>query len=81
MNTATIKADILSSLRKGLLSVIREELKSALAKDFELLKKEIIDVKTKIANNTADIRTEVEQVQANVKAVEDGLSERESLIC
>lgn len=56
------------------MSVIRQELKNALAKDFELLKKEIIDVKTEIANNTAAIRTEVEQVQANVKAVEDGLS-------
>ena len=31
-------------------------------------------MKTKIVNNTAAIRTEVEQVQANVKTVEDGLS-------
>ena len=38
------------------------------------MKKEIIDMKTEIANNTAAICTEVEQVQANVKAVEDGLS-------
>lgn len=74
MNAATIKADILSSLRKEISSVIREELKSALAKDFESLKKEMIDLKTEIANNTAAIRTEVEQAQANVKAVEDGLS-------
>ena len=53
MDTATIKADIFSSLRKEISSVIREELKSALVKDFESLKKEIIDVKTEIANNTA----------------------------
>ena len=74
MNTATIKADILSSLTKEISSVIREELKNALANDFESLKKEMIDVKTEIAKNTAAIRTEVEQAQANVKAVEDGLS-------
>lgn len=72
MDTATIKADVLSSLRKDISSV--KELKSALAEDFEWLKQEIKDVKTEIANNTAAIRTEVEPVKANMKAVEVGLS-------
>lgn len=74
MDTATMKADILSSLRKDTLSVIREELKSAQVEDFELLKKEIKDVKTELANNTAAIHTEAEHVKANMKAVEVGLS-------
>ena len=60
LDTATIKADILSSLRIDISSVFREELKSALAENFESLKKELIDMKTEIANNTTAIRKEVE---------------------
>lgn len=74
VDNATIKADILSSLRKDTSSIIREELKSALAEDFESLKREIEDVKTKIADNTAAICTEIKHVKANMKDVEVGLS-------
>lgn len=74
MDIASVQADILSSLRKEISSVIRQELKSALAEDFDSLTKEIKAVKTEIANNTAAIRTEIEQVKAHVKTVEAGLS-------
>lgn len=74
MNIASVKADILSSLRKEISSVIREELKCALAEEFNSLAKEIKAVKTEIVNNTAAIRTEVEQVKSHVETVEAGLS-------
>uniref|UniRef100_A0A3P8T1M0 L1 transposable element RRM domain-containing protein n=1 Tax=Amphiprion percula TaxID=161767 RepID=A0A3P8T1M0_AMPPE len=74
MDIASVKADILSSLRKEISSVIREELKSTLAEEFDSLTKEIKAVKTEIVNNTAAIRTEIEQMKAHVKTVEAGLS-------
>lgn len=41
MDIASVKADILASLRGDISTIIREELKSALAGDFEALQKEI----------------------------------------
>lgn len=73
MDIASVKTDILS-LREDISSVIREELKNALAEDFELLKREITGVKTEITDNTTVVCVEIVHVRANVKAVEERLS-------
>lgn len=75
MDVTRIKTDILEPLRKDIASIIKEEIKNALADDFATLRKEIQDVKMEINNNTAAIRAEVDQVKANVVAVEKGLSD------
>lgn len=74
MDTVAVKADILSSLKKDISTVIRQELKNALADDFEALRADIKAVKSEIAKNTAAIRTEIDHVKDNVRAVEEGLS-------
>ena len=65
---------MLSSLRKDISAVVREELKSALADDFESIKREMMAVRSEIANNATAIHAELEHVKANVGAVEGGLS-------
>lgn len=74
MDTEAVKADILSSLRKDISTVIRQELKTALADDFGALRADIKAVRSEIANNTTAIRTEIDRVKSDVRAVEDGLS-------
>lgn len=74
MDTTSIKADILSSLRKDISTAIREELKNTLADDFESIKRELMAVRSEIANNATAIYAELEHVKANVGAVEEGLS-------
>lgn len=75
MDPTAMKTDILQSLRKDLATIIKEEMKNALADDFATLRKEIQDVKTEINNDTSAIRAEVDHVKANVVAMEEGLSE------
>lgn len=69
-----VKADILASLRGDLSIIIREEFKNALAGDFEALQKEMKAIRTEIAGGMAAMRTEIDQVKANVRVVEEGLS-------
>ncbi|XP_038154320.1 uncharacterized protein LOC119791981 [Cyprinodon tularosa] len=74
MDITSIKADILSSLRKDISVVIREELRTVLAEDFESIKRELIAVRSEIANNTTAIHAELDHMKSNVGAVEKGLS-------
>uniref|UniRef100_A0A8C5FZK1 L1 transposable element RRM domain-containing protein n=1 Tax=Gouania willdenowi TaxID=441366 RepID=A0A8C5FZK1_GOUWI len=74
MDATAIKTDILVSIRQDISTIIKQEIKDAMADHFESLKREIQDVKTEINSNTAAIRAELEQVKANVRSVEDGMS-------
>lgn len=74
MNVEAIKADILTSLRAEISTVIREEFKRALADNFEALATELRAVKAEIASNTATMRTEIAHVKSIVKDMEVGLS-------
>lgn len=74
MDVASVKADVLASLRVDISTIMREELKSAFAEDFEALRKEMKAVRTEIADGMAAIRTEIDHVKANVRVVEEGLS-------
>uniref|UniRef100_A0A3Q1ENL4 L1 transposable element RRM domain-containing protein n=1 Tax=Acanthochromis polyacanthus TaxID=80966 RepID=A0A3Q1ENL4_9TELE len=74
MDITAIKTDILESLRNDIATIIKEEMKNALAEDFATLRKEIQEAKMEINSNTSAIRAEVDNVKANVSAVEEGLS-------
>ena len=74
LDMADLKLQILHSIKGDITTVIREELKSALADDFNFIKTELQAVRNEIANNIAATRTEIDQVKATVKEVESGLS-------
>lgn len=74
MDTVDLKADILSSLRADISTVIRTELKEALAGDFDLIRNELKEVKAEIVNNTTAIRSEVDKMKATITDMETGLS-------
>ena len=74
MDTSALKSEILLSLEAEISAVIKTELKNALTEDFDFLKSELQVVKTEIRNSTTTLHTEIDNVKANVKEVEDGLS-------
>uniref|UniRef100_A0A669E9G4 L1 transposable element RRM domain-containing protein n=1 Tax=Oreochromis niloticus TaxID=8128 RepID=A0A669E9G4_ORENI len=74
MDVADLKTDIITSLRQDIATIIQQEVRSALADSFDSLKRDIQDVKAEINSNTTAIRAELDQVRANVKSVEAGLS-------
>lgn len=74
MDIAGLKSEILLSLKADISAVIKSELKSALAEDFDFLKNELKAVKTEIINNSAGLNSEIDQVKVSIKEVEGGLS-------
>ena len=72
MATEQLEANILSSLRGEISQIIREELKCALAEDYEA-QSELRAVRSEMTNNTTAIRVEVECVKADIHEVKDGL--------
>lgn len=74
MDVADLKAEILTALKTDIDMLLRSELKSALAEDFENIKSELQAVKTELANNTAAIRSDVETMKTTVAHMEQGLS-------
>ncbi|KAL0148812.1 hypothetical protein M9458_055821, partial [Cirrhinus mrigala] len=74
MDTENWKADILASLKEDISVVIRAELKNALSEDIGFLKNELKGVKSEIANNTAAIRTEMDNMKTALRDVEEGVS-------
>lgn len=74
MDVEVLKSEILLSLKADISAVIKSELKNALADDFEMLKNELKEVKTEIINNTAALKSEIDQVKVSIKEVEGGLS-------
>ncbi|KAI3359958.1 hypothetical protein L3Q82_013837, partial [Scortum barcoo] len=69
-----LKAEILHDLKADISTVIKSELKKALSEDFSFLKSELQAVKNEIQSCTAALYGEVDQVRAEVKEVQDGLS-------
>lgn len=57
-----LKAEILSSLKMEMTGLFQTELKSALAAEFGEIKSELQVVKTKITNNTAVSRSDLETI-------------------
>uniref|UniRef100_A0A667Z7E4 L1 transposable element RRM domain-containing protein n=1 Tax=Myripristis murdjan TaxID=586833 RepID=A0A667Z7E4_9TELE len=74
MSAEGIKEEVLSSLRGEISKIIRDELKSALADDFNALKSEFQGLKSEVANNTKAMRAEVDHLKADIQDVKDGLS-------
>lgn len=74
MDVTDLKAEILASLKRDIAMLLRSELKTALAEDFENIKSELQAVKTELANNTTAIRSEVETMKTTVSHMEQGLS-------
>lgn len=74
MAADSMKDDILTSLRADFKEIIREELKTALAEDFGILKSEIQGLKTELANDTKMLREEMGQMKADIQEVDNGLS-------
>uniref|UniRef100_A0A3P8NVD0 L1 transposable element RRM domain-containing protein n=1 Tax=Astatotilapia calliptera TaxID=8154 RepID=A0A3P8NVD0_ASTCA len=74
MDVADLKTDILTSLRQDIAAVIQQEVRSALADSFDSLKRDIQDVKAEMVQLGSPGRAELDQVSANVKSVEAGLS-------
>ena len=75
LDMSDLKLQILDSIRGDIATVIREELKNALAEDFERIKADLQAVRNDIANNMAATRREIDQVKTTVNDVETGLSE------
>ena len=71
---ADLKAEILSSLKKDIVELIKTELTSMMTKEFDGLKSELHSLKTEVANNNATIRSEVDAVKTNMAEMERGLS-------
>ena len=71
---ADLKADILSSLKKDIVELIRTELSSVMTKEFDSLKSELHSLKSEVANNNATIRSEVDGIKTNMAEMERGLS-------
>ncbi|KAK2829723.1 hypothetical protein Q7C36_017713 [Tachysurus vachellii] len=74
MDTSGLKSEILLALKSDISTVIKSELKDALAEDFDFLKSELRAVKSEIINSTAALRSELDQVKASVNDIEGGLS-------
>ena len=74
MDTTVLKAEIIASLRKDIATILREELKNALADDFEKLGNDIQAIRSEIANSNTGFRSELDAVNATLKDVEGGLS-------
>lgn len=74
MDAVDLKAQILSDLKTDLVLLLRSELKTALAEDFENIKSELQAVKAELATNTAAIHADVETMKTTVAHMEQGLS-------
>lgn len=60
LDMANLKLQVLHSIKGDITAMIREELKNALAEDFNFLKTELQAVRNEIANNTAVTRAELD---------------------
>ena len=74
MDTAALKADILSELRADISSILKSELKLIFTEEFKAFKAEIQNEIQLVKNNTASIHSEIDSVKTAVQEVEDGLS-------
>lgn len=74
MDAVALKSEILLSLKADISEVIKTELKNVLADEFNFLKSELQAVKNEIINNTAAVRSEIDQMKATITEVEAGLS-------
>ena len=74
MDSEGLKADIISSLKTDLSVIIRAELKNALTDDFNFVKNELKEVKVEIANSTAAIRSDMDNMKTAISDMEGGLS-------
>lgn len=73
-NSEEMKADILRSMRGDIAKVIRDELKGALADDFQAIKSELQAVRSEIASNSKAIQAEVDIIKTEVLDLKSGLS-------
>lgn len=74
MDPEGLKVDIISSLRADISVIIRTELKNALTDEFNLVEKELKEVKSEIANSTAAICSDMDNMKAAISDMEGGLS-------
>ncbi|KAL1276508.1 hypothetical protein QQF64_036131 [Cirrhinus molitorella] len=74
MDAGALKTEILNSIKADISAVIKSELKNALADDFSFLKNEMQEIRKEIINNTAAVHSEIDQMKATIKEVENGLS-------
>lgn len=74
MDIAELKSELLLSIKKDIAGVLKEELKKALAEDFDDIKTQLRGVKDEIANCKEATRKEIEEVKATVKDLGNGLS-------
>ncbi|KAK7945542.1 hypothetical protein WMY93_001270 [Mugilogobius chulae] len=71
---AELKSQVLLSIKEDITSVIKAELRKALAEDFGAIKEELQSVRNEIASSREATRQEVDQVKTTVKDIENGLS-------
>ncbi len=70
MDTESLKLEILLTLKTEISAVIKSELKSIFADDFDFLKSELQAVK----NNTVAIHSEIDLLKSTIREMETGLS-------
>ena len=73
-DSADMKAEILSSLKKDIAALIRSELTAVMTKEFDSVRSELNLLKTEVAKNTATLRSDVETVKTTVAGMEGALT-------
>ena len=66
MDAESLKSEILLLLKTEISAVIKSEMKSALAEDFDFLKNELQALKAEVKNNTAAIYSEINQMKTTI---------------
>lgn len=74
MDPEGLKADIISSLKADSSVIIRAELENALTDDFNFVKNELKEVRSEIANNTAAICSDMDNMKAAISDMGGSLS-------
>ncbi|KAJ8396740.1 hypothetical protein AAFF_G00015780 [Aldrovandia affinis] len=69
-----LRAEVLTSLKSDIATLIRSELKSVLAEGFGDIKSELQAVKLELAANTAMLRSDLDKMKATMTDMEHGLS-------
>lgn len=74
VDMADIKAEILQSLKKDIVVLLKSEIKTVLVEELGAVRHDLQEVKEEVANNTATIRSDLDTMKTTMSEMERGLS-------
>ena len=74
LDFAELKSELLLSIKQEIAGVLKEELKRALAEDFDAIKTQMQGIRDDITGYKEATQKEIEEVKATVKNLEGGMS-------